>query len=69
MLYASAGVTELWSGRVDRRASAGARPPSVGGTAALRGCAVTGRRDGTCELPIASAEIPIDRTADEAMSC
>jgi hypothetical protein len=27
------------------------------------GCAVIERRDGTCELPIAAAEISIDRTA------
>jgi ribosomal protein L44E len=46
-----------------------ARPLSVGGTAGLRRRAVIERRDGTCESPIAAAEIPIDRTAHGAMSC
>ena len=35
----------------------------------IRSASPVERRDGTCELPIAAAEIPIDRTAHGAMSC
>jgi hypothetical protein len=46
--------------------------PAVRGAIAshtIRSASPVERRDGTYELPIAAAEIPIDRTAHGAMTC